>query len=345
MKKILKLDNAIQLINGASILATGGGVPVEEELKVIKNLRNFKTSLVSLEDLPEDGFLCLVGELGPSGAPPIKKNKIIKQMLKSLEKITSKKIVGIYPPEIGQESVVLESAYYLDLPVADLDIVGGRAVPFIDINVFNLKNINYSLTPMVVCNDRDEIFIIEGNKTHGKVEEILREMTRLSSSELLFLMGALVSVKDLIKYKLENNSYSKALNLGSTNNLNELFSKLNPDLIIKGTVKKKGNIKQQGFSAAYVLIKDEKQNLFKLILQNEAIFLLDGKNKIISSVPEKILLIDPIRLIGLQNDKLTLNQILIIAILKPEKIWMSKKAEQIFGRNRFKDLLKKVIKI
>lgn len=340
----MRISNKIakQMIEGASILTTGGGVPLDDQLKTLKKLKKLNVPLVSLEDLPKKGYLCLAVEVGPSEAPPLKKNKVIDKMLKALIQISGKKIVGIYPPEIGQESVVLETAHYLNLPIADMDPVGRRAVPLVDISVFNLKKIKYSLSPMVICTDKGEIFTIDGDISSDRAEELLRGLTRFSSSGLLFVLAGIVSVKDLMHKKLGNLSYSKSINIGKVNSFNKLVQVLKPRLIIEGYVTKRSPLKQKGFSAFTISIKNQEGKIFKLVVFNEAIFLLDAKNSIISSVPERILLINPKTLKGLSSSSLQGKEKVIIMVTKPERLWQSKRAKKIFGKDRFNFLLKSI---
>lgn len=342
MIKKINLENAKQLIKGASILTTGGGLSIDEQLRSVEQLKNFQVNLVSLNELQRDGYLCLVGELGPSSAPPLKKENVIRKMLRVLEKQTNKKIVGIYPPEIGQESIVLESAYYLHLPIADLDPVGSRAVPFIDINVFNVKEITYSLTPMVVCNDREEILVIDGQLDQDRVEEILRKMTSLSSTGIIFLIGALVSVKVLLDNNLQNSSYSQALNLGLIHDITNLKNFLKPKLVIKGQVVGKSIMKIQGFSAVNVFIEDQEKIRYSLIILNEALFLIKDKDSIISEIPDKILLINGKKFEGFPSTKIKKGSKIFVMVLNPDKIWSTKRAKQIFGKERFKFLLEMI---
>ncbi|MDO8429543.1 MAG: DUF917 family protein [Candidatus Daviesbacteria bacterium] len=337
--KIINQHLAKQLIKGASILTTGGGVPPVEQRKALKIFTNLQVKLVSLDELPADGYLCMAGELGPSEVPPLDKRKIINKMIKLLSEISAKKIVGFYPPEIGQESVTLESAHLTGLPVVDLDPVGGRAVPFLDLSVFNLRKIPYSLTPLVVSTDKEELLTINGTLKLERVEQMVRELTKLSSSGLVFLIGGLISVEQLKKAKIENNSYSLALQLGTIKTIEELKTHLKPRLIIEAVVQKITRLDKQGFSASKVIVLDRIKNSYQLTILNEALFIHNQQGDIIASVPERILLVNPQTLGGFPSSELDKGQAVIILVVRPDKLWQTARAKKIFGKERFSFLL------
>lgn len=339
MKIKIDKNNFETLIRGASIFTTGGGIMIPDQMKTLKGL-DLSVEIYSLDEFDEKSFLCTVGELGPTDAPPLKKDKIIKKMLKLIEQKTGKNIVGLFPPEIGQESVVLESSQLLKLPIADFDPTGFRAVPYFDVNIFNVKNIDFQLTPIVVANDNGDISVIEGNIRYKEVENKLREMSTRSESGIIFLMGMTISIKKLLENGITGPSYSRALEIGLIKTQTKLFKKLKAKKIIRGKVIDKITVEKKGFLAEKIKIKDDSWNLYTLIMLNEAIFLLDETGKIIASVPERILLLDGEKAQGLSGVFLNINTPVTIAIIDPSKEWRNKNSKNIFGKKRFEELLK-----
>lgn len=338
MKTVINNNNLNALIKGASIFTTGGGVSIDDQFESLKNIA-INVTILSLEEFEKDSYLCTVGELGPTDVPPLKKEKVVVKMLEKLKMATNKKIVGLFPPEVGQESVVIECANLLNLPIADFDPTGFRAVPYFDMNIFNVKKIDFNLTPIVVATDKDEIMVIENEKSYKKVEKRLRSMTSLSDSGLIFLMGMTVSVETLIKNKLNNPSFTKALRFGEIKSIKKLIKKLSPKKIIEGRIVEKSEFEVKGFLAEKVVVKDKAWNLFTLIILNEVLFVIDSEEQIIASVPDRILLIDPNEPKGISSAALTINKSIIIAVIEPENAWKSKSAQKILGKARFSKLL------
>lgn len=339
-KIVLNKSTVKKLIQGASLFTTGGGIPFDTQIKYLKSINTLKIFLVSLDQLPTDSYVCTAGELGPSNAPPLQKKEIIKNMHVLLEKISGVRIKGIYPPEIGQESVILETSHYLKLPLLDIDLVGTRAVPFLDINIFNLKNLDFSYTPLVACNEEKEIFIINSKVSHERLEHILRELTVLSKTGIIYFLGGVISTRKLKTLNISSPSYGKLLQLAPINTYDELIKSLAPKLIIEGVVTKKKDLKEKGFFCQLVYLQDKKSRGYKLFVLNEVIFIFNQDNKIISAVPERILLIDPKTLTGVPSNDLVPNKKVSIIVINPTKEWQTKRAYKIFGRDRFMPLVK-----
>lgn len=338
----INTKNYLDLIRGASLVTTGGGIPLADQLMSIKKLKKMDIKLQTLAEFPKDAFICLTAELGPTDVPPLNKQNVIKQMLNLLEQASGRKISGIYPPEMGQESVVMEAAHFLNLPVADFDPVGFRAVPYIDINIFNLKGINVSYTPMVISTDRNETFLLNSSVSYDRLEDILRQMTQLSQRRSIFLLGAVLKVADLVKNFVEGGSYSRATQLGRMKTEEELINSLRPKLIKPTTVISKKEIEVKGFFAEIVKLKTDKKKTLKMIVLNEVLCLVEGQDKIIASVPDKILLIDRLKLSGISTTLLSQNTKVLILVVDPESDWRNARARQLFGVKRFEKLIEEV---
>lgn len=336
MSKIISYLQIKELIKKASLFTTGGGVSYFEQLVIADKLKNAKIEIKQLSEFPKNSYIVQVGEIGPSNAPQIPKN-IAPKMLSLLGKISNKNIAGIYPPELGQESVVLESANYLNLPIADIDVAGFRAVPFMDIDIFTLNKKAFSYAPLVLCNDQGEIFPITKIPEEKKIEDVLREMTKLSSQGILFYIAGLISVEQILKMKV-GRLYSHLLELGEINNYKDLMDKLQPQIHIRGEVWQKKEQEKKGFLFEEVIIRSDDKK-YKLIILNEALSLYDQQGREIASVPERILLIDPKLNIGITSGELEIGKQIGILVLPALEEWQTNEANKLFGKERFKGIL------
>ena len=193
---------------------------------------------------------------------------------------------------------------------------------------------------MAVASDNCEIFLIDGKVSYARLETILRKMTDYSKSGVVFLLGGLLSVRSLIKNKLETNSLSRAYNFGQVKNLKDLLTELHPILIINAVVVKKTEFKQQGFLGEVITLIDGNKHKYKLVVLNETIFLINDKKKLLAQVPQRILLIDPNKIQGLSCVFLKKGQKTCVAVISPEKQWQSSRVNKLFGKERFSFLLK-----
>jgi DUF917 family protein len=345
MKTTINNSNYKDLIYGASLFTTGGGVPLKDQAKALRKLKNFQVPLYSLDEFAENNYICMAAELGPSDAPPLNKEKTIHRMFDLLCKASEKQILGVYPPEMGQESVVIETAHLLKLPIADFDPVGFRAVPYIDINIFNLKGLDFNLAPLVVATDNHEVFLIDGKISYTRFEEILRQMTVFSKSAVIFLMGGLIKPRSLQKHRITTTSYSKALQYGKIKDFHNFTRLLKPRLVLSAQVVKQQEFKQKGFFGEIVYVKDNNKNVYKIIILNEALFILNKDNRLIAGVPERILLVDPVEIKGIPSSEIKERKNISILVVEPEKEWKTKKAEKIFGKERFRSIVNEVRKL
>lgn len=343
MRTIIDNVNYRDLIRGASIFTTGGGIPLEDQLKSLKKLKYIHTSLLSLDEFPKESIICTVAELGPTDVPPLEKVKVIKRMRDLLSNAISKPIAGLYPPEIGQESVVIESSYYLNLPIADFDPVGFRAVPYIDTNIFNLLKLQFSYTPMAVSIDKNELFLVEGAISYERLETILRSMASFSKFGVVFLLGGALNVNKLVENKLERPSFSKALTYGKIQDVKQLIRTLHPKIIIEAKVVKKKEFDKKGFLGGIVTVQDKEDKQYRLVVLNEVLFVLDENSSILAAVPERILLVDPNEPRGISGVVLEKNVHLLIVVIPPEEEWNTKNAHIIFGKKKFQSLLKEIL--
>lgn len=329
----------MQLLKGASIFTTGGGIPLRDQSRSLRSLKKISAKILSLDEFEKNDYLCVVAELGPTTASPIKKQKVIARMRSVLEKMTEVKIAGVYAPEIGQESVVLEAANCLKLPIADFNPVGLRAVPYVDVNLFQVNNTAFSYAPMVVCNDSGEIFVVEGDISDARLENILRSLSSLSENKSIFVLGGVVAVRQLLKNNMANSPYSTVFTYGTNKTTKDLLTQLSPRISFAGRVVHKEEKEIQGFFSEVIAFESEEGEIMKLIVLNEVIFLLDARNNLIASVPERILLLSKAEPIGVSCADINIDTEIVVAVIAPEAAWTTKAAQKVFGQHRFKFLL------
>ena len=344
MKLVITKRNYKILLRGTSLFATGGGIPFVDQVQTINKLDDLRVSIFSPQDFSKDAHFCLAAELGSTDASPIKKTKVVSKMLHLLYKTTGKKIEAVYEPELGQESVLLETASLSNLPIVDFDLVGFRSVPRVDINIFRLKNIPFHYLPMIVGTDKGRIFVAKTKMSDEKLDETLRKMTSLSKNGSLFVVGGIVSVKKLIDNNITRSMLQRAYRYGEKKNKKTFLNSLQSKVSIAGYVVDRKPLKIKGFFAEVIIIRERNESLYKLVVLNEILFLLDEINSILYSIPDKILLIDPVKMIGLSASALEKGAEVLITVVDPEVEWRDVKAKRLFGQNRFQFLIDAAVK-
>ncbi len=341
MKQKLNKKNFYELIKGASIFTTGGGCPVDFQNDNVDSLPN--NSFIEIWDIEEfntNDFLITALELGPSSAPVLDKKNILSKMISLLEKVSNTNIAGFYGGELGQENVLIESSVYTSKPIADFDIGGGRAVPCVDLTTPNALDMSFSIAPLVLCTDMGEIVYLEGCSSENRIEDVLRKISELSKDKIIFILGGLIKVQDIIETKVINNSLSKALKTSKFKTIKEIKDYLNPKFELSGKVISSQKISKSGFNASKSLFETTDGQLFNIIIQNELLFILDKNNNPVYSVPDRILIIKKDGLIGCSSRDFVKGEPVELLVVEAENAWKTEKGLKLFGKDRFKDLLK-----
>lgn len=332
--ELTKVD-LLNLVKGASILTTGGGLCLSDQLESLKKHQDISLELKDLSDFDDDDILITASEVGTADAKEMDKTNIIPKMLVTWEKLTGQKISGVYAPEIGQESIIIDTAIGMGVPLVDFDVAGGRAVPFVDINSFFAIGLNFSLTPMVVASDQGDIIAVDSIMPINKAELFLRPLTNLSKGGIAFFIGGSVRVGDIRQRGIQNNSLSTSIKLGSAKQCQEIESILNPYLILKGNVISKRKISKNGFNCFEAEFKSDIGEVFSLFILNEVLFIKDKSGNNIITPPDKILIFNEQDLTGVSTKEFLSGKNVTLYGVKADKIWSSETALKIFGEDRF----------
>ncbi len=330
MSIIISNKNLDEFIRNSSIYTTGGGLDIKTQLESLKPIRRkLNVSLLQPEEMDDDSVVCSVTEIGKIGAPPLAKRKIIPQIILKLEKLIGKEISAFFPPEVGQESILLESAHYASLPVVDFDPVGFRAVPFVDVNVACLLPHKRPFTPAVVITDRGEIIVLEKSYSYKESEKILRRLTTKSKEGIILVLGEITDIKT-IKTMTNNQSisYHKILE-------DNIYYK-NAEIQLLCTVTNLREFKHTGFFCQIADVITNENEKMTLCILNEAVLLYDQQKKLVAKVPQRILMLDKNKAEGVSSLDLKAGKVFRLFVIPPEPQWNTAKGRRIFGPNRFR---------
>ena len=347
MKRTLSKSEIYSLARLSSLFTTGGGAPLDFQNENIDCLPdNAAVELWSLDEFAADDYLVLAHEVGLADAPIIEKKDSVRRMISMLEKLTGKKISGIYASELGQESIVFETAFLAGLPVADFDLAGSRAKPCVDINTLNALGIHDKnfISPAVCLTSDDEIFCFEGSDSEAKNERALRKMTQLSDTKLVFVLDALVRAGDVANTLADNKSFSKAMTFSNVKTVEELQHILNPKYTISGKVEKFSAINAAGFNAYHAVFRTAGGDTLNFVIINELLYVLDSNNQYLYQLPDRMIMIknDTYPLQGCHSKSLIAGQSITLMVLDAEPAWQTERGAKICRRDRFKDILERI---
>lgn len=333
----LTQDDLFNFAKGASMLTTGGGLCLPEQLESIKRHVNISLELKDLNEFDEDAILVTASEVGTADAKEMDKSDVLPKMLATWEKLTGTKVAGVYAPELGQESIIIDTAIGMGVPLVDFDVAGGRAVPFVDINSFYVAGLDFSLAPLVVATDQGDIIAVDSSMSMEKLERFLRPLVSLSTGGIAYFIGGSVRVGDILNRNIQNRSISQAINLGKANNIAEIENELKPYLTYKGKVLETKEITKSGFNCYEAEFQTKSGELLTVYIQNEALFVKDRGGKFLVTPPDKILLIDENGLTGVSSKEFLSGKEITLYVVKADSLWYTDAGLKIFGPDRFKD--------
>lgn len=219
MKK-LSIKDIEDIVWGATLLGAGGGGSPENGLQLVKEIEKLTNEVVLLEvdDIEENTRIATVAGMG---APLALKERGFNleaihafEALVHLYNTAGVTIDSLMPVETGgfNSIVPLYVAAYKNMPVADFDGAGGRAVPELNTLLYQLYGIPSS--PLTLANrEGDTIAVWLKNPLDAKMgEEIGRHIT-VAFGMLAGLAGWVLSGWQAKKY-MEPNSLSNALTVG-----------------------------------------------------------------------------------------------------------------------------------
>lgn len=331
----LNKEDLTCLIKGASILTTGGGLCLQDQLESLNKRDTISLNLLDLNEFKDDDLLITASEVGTADAKEMDKTEIIPKMLCTWEKLTGKKIAGVYAPELGQESIIIDTAIGLGAPLIDFDVAGGRAVPFVDINSINVAGIKYSMAPLVAATDQGNIIAIDSDMDISDIETFLRQLSRLSRSGIAFFIGGAIRAGDIIGAGVDNRSLSLSLKLGSLSNLEDIKNLLQPQIILSGNVVEKREINKSGFNCYEAIFKHTTGAIYTLFIQNEALLITDENGNTIVTPPDKICIVDEKNLCGISTKDLLSGKKTSLLCISADPIWKTPRGLNIFGKDRF----------
>ncbi len=190
-------------LKGSQFLATGGGLPFALHKKIFHRVLAGKDHVeaISLKDLKTDDIVVSAYGIGDPSIIPENFADVAITAFDKYKKMTGYDIKGIIPGEIGAEGLAFLVSRYTHVPVIDADLVGGRAAPEIQLDVFTVCNL--SITPVLLMALNGKSIFLEGVFPAKEIEKISREFFAYNGSSGL-LVGYGISAHDLAEYAIQN---------------------------------------------------------------------------------------------------------------------------------------------
>lgn len=133
-------ENYQAYILGSTFFATGGGLPPQQHAVMFRDMlaRAQMLPIQACEEFHEDDILVSLYGIGDPSLVDDGFKKSIVAALNQWEQYGCARIAGFIPGEIGAEADAFTAALSLGVPVVDSDLVGGRAAPEVQMDVFSV---------------------------------------------------------------------------------------------------------------------------------------------------------------------------------------------------------------
>lgn len=176
-------ENIGQILRGSSILSGGGGGSYRESLENYRSHAPNEVEVRDLDEFSEEETIVTVFGLGPVDHETEDPLGVAQQSVEMYESEYGQ-IDGIILGELGPDLIVeaVAIADRLDIPIADADVAGMRAVPTIQNEI--IEGTEISRTPLVATNGEDSAYIEDG--TGQEIEQEIRELT---DSDIWYITG------------------------------------------------------------------------------------------------------------------------------------------------------------
>jgi DUF917 family protein len=319
-------ENVASYVQGSVFFGTGGGLTPDLHQKIFQNILAQASSISaqSLENFPDEAVLVSAYGVGDSSKIPNNFVSKAQEAFMKYKKMTGVDVAGIIPGEIGAEGLAFQLGIGVNLPVVDADLVGGRAAPEIQLDMFSVFDL--SITPVLLYAMNDKSIFLEGAFDAQELEITARNFFA-HNGESGLLIGYGMTVDEYKKYAMQR-TLSRALQIGEllvNNNIDELINSTGGKIIGKCKVLSVNLASEKGFLKGEIVLE-----IGVVKVKNENIAFVDKKGLLIEA-PDSLMLVDdrgnPIH--NAQINKMV-GQRVILVHLPAQGYWKSEKSKKLW---------------
>ncbi|MGB2791466.1 MAG: DUF917 domain-containing protein [Candidatus Moraniibacteriota bacterium] len=338
----LQSEDYYHLFVGSAFFSCGGGVPREKSFALMMkaSIQSPMTKLLSLDEFSPNDWLCTVYAIGASGQG----NKDYGSFLlavKHLEEHMKIRISGIIPGEIGSEINAIWTANQKGLAIADSDMVGGRAVPEEQMDIYGLNGI--SPVPVVIVNDKSDVLIVERAHDLSIMEQIYRSFA-IASGGYCYIAGRPIQKNDALSF-MPSGTISRSIAAGQcildSKTEQQIVSGLqnlcDSRLLAKGEITGNQVSDDPGFLSGSIRIRGSDRfngDDFTIYYKNENVMLLRNV-EYMCSAPDLISVVDSKSIIPVANSSLREGMKVLVFGTPALPMWRTERGIALLGPKQF----------
>lgn len=339
---ILESEERRNLFIGSAFFACGGGVPFESSIALLEQTARARAPrLASIDEFASDACFCTVYAIGATSAGASKDYRAFLVAMRHLEDAVAAPIAGVIPGEIGSEVNAVWVADQLDIPVVDTDMVGGRAVPEEQMDLFGIYG--RATTPVAVANDQGDVLLVKTARDLSILETTYRAFA-VASGGYCYLAGRPIQQAQA-KELLPAGTVSRALRTGEhlrrCRTAGEAVTALTTTcasvLLAAGVVTANETRNDPGFLTGVLRIRGAEQferQDFALHYKNEHVLLCRGA-ECLCSAPDLISVLDASTFLPIANAHIRHGQTVLVLGTPALPVWRSERGVSLCGPARF----------
>jgi len=349
MHKISSLQEAEDLVRGATVLGTGGGGSPAEGLRLLKEALKIKReiSFIDIDELADDAVVVTpycIGTIAPTAKTrkPAKLKDPMGLAFEKMESVLGKKIGAVVACEIGGANtpVALNIGAKVGLPVVDGDLLG-RAAP--ELHQCTAHVFDAPMYPSVITTETGNVVVIERYADIDDYEALARYISALAGRVAAAVDTPMT--KELAKKAIVRNTISKCVEIGRViresrdrgeNPVEAVVKALNGWKIFEGVVKKYTWRDEGGFLVGDILIDgvgEWQGHLLKSWIKNEHIMAWKDNNPIVMPPDIMSFLLDSGE--AITNTDLKEGVKVHVVAAKAPEVWRTPKGLELFGPRHF----------
>ena len=310
--QIISKQNIEYLLKGATLFGCGGGGSYKLAKDILKNIKLGKIKILEKEDIKNNARYStayLVGNL---------KSKIKKIRFADAWKKYSDffgKSEGLIIGEVGAGVIAgnILLAKLSNIPLLDTDAGGGRCIPLISTEIFEIYN-GLTRLPLMVCSNNGNCRVINSAKNSEEIEQQIQHVLKEDGEGGTLYVVGYTNKGVMIKKYLYWGSLTKTIEVGKSLVKNKEIDDFN--VIHTGKISKVSLVSGKRLTIGQIEI-DKK---YTIVVKNENIVLKRG-NDIVTKAPDIITLLDEKSKVGLINSEIRKGQTVKILTSKAPEEW------------------------
>jgi DUF917 family protein len=338
MARIIKKENIVSILYGATLLGAGGGGSLSDGLKCLADLeadtgKDFECRMIDADEMADDQY---AGVIAGTGSPAV-----LKQVHWRAEGVNAfnalKHICFFEGKDInylisGEQGGFATFTPFLVCSILGMDVVDacccGRAVPGLDATLANVHGIPTS--PLVVSSkEGNTIVAFPKDPFDGKRAENIQR-NYVQSQGWIAAFGTWICSRDDIKNKIAFGEISFAETVGEQilaakaegGGVAEYVARKIPCReLCTGVITKKTLEKKAGWDWGYNEITTDDGKKFYIDFKNENIVARDESGKVYMTAPDHISVIETTEYLPLSNSDTEEGQRVSVLLLPVHEAW------------------------